>query len=245
MKQRSLAVLLLSGGLDSATTLAIAHQNSYDIVALSFDYGQKHRVELQCAKQLARHYAIKRHQIIVLDPQAFQGSSLTSNPYQPAEQEVPKHRYLQKDDAMQALSSNQEIPSTYVPARNTIFLAYALGLAESLHAFDLFIGCTAVDYSGYPDCRAEFLEAFVRMADLATKDAVSGKGNYKLHAPLLHLSKKEIIQRGHALGLDYSMSHSCYDPIGELACGHCDACYHRKEGFRLNALADPTRYVAM
>ncbi|MCH2148202.1 MAG: 7-cyano-7-deazaguanine synthase QueC [Phycisphaerales bacterium] len=221
------AVILLSGGLDSATTLAMAKAEGYACHAVSFDYGQRHRVELDAAKRVAEAGGAASHRMITLDTTAFAGSSLTDGG------EVPKGR---PDDAIA-----QGIPSTYVPARNLVFLSYALGVAEGIGATDLFIGVNAVDYSGYPDCRPEFIESFQAAANLATRIGVEG-GGIVIHTPLLRLTKAEIIRRGLALGVEYSMTISCYDPDGEgHACGDCDACLLRARGFQEAGAEDPVR----
>jgi 7-cyano-7-deazaguanine synthase len=224
------AVVLLSGGLDSATTLAIARQAGFTPYALSFSYGQRHGSELEAAREVARHFNVVQHQIVQIDLRAFGGSALT------ADIAVPKGRSEEE--------LGQGIPVTYVPARNTIFLAYALAWAEVLGSQDVFIGVNALDYSGYPDCRPEFIAAFERLANLATRAGVEGRA-LKVHAPLIQKSKREIIARGLALGVDYSMTRSCYDPspAGE-ACGECDACQLRLRGFRENGIADPAPYRA-
>lgn len=221
------AVLLLSGGLDSTTTLAIAKAQGFETYALSFAYGQRHQAELERAKAIAKSYGVKEHRIATIDLSAFGGSALT----QP-DLAVPKDR-----DASQM---QHGIPITYVPARNTIFLSFALAWAEVLKAYDIFIGVNALDYSGYPDCRPEFIEAFERMANLATAYGVENTQRITIHTPLIHLSKAEIIQKGLALGVDYAATISCYDPGEEgRACGHCDACLLRKKGFAQAGLADP------
>lgn len=223
------AVVLLSGGLDSSTTLAIAREQGFELWAISFDYGQKHRFELDAARRLAQAFDVKNHVIVKIDLGAFGGSALTSDI------EVPKDR---STDQMEAA-----IPITYVPARNTVFLSTALGWAETLDCSDLFIGVNAVDYSGYPDCRPEFVEAFTRLANLATKTGVEGTADWKVHAPLIDLTKAEIIRKGTALGVDYAMTHTCYDPNeAGLACGHCDACQLRLQGFEQAGLSDPAAY---
>ncbi len=221
------AVVLLSGGLDSTTVLAMARAEGFTCYCLSFRYGQRQEVELERAQRVARHFEAKQHLILRVDLDAIGGSALTSDIA------VPKDRSSQSED---------EIPSTYVPARNIIFLAHALSWAEVLGAADIFLGINAIDYSGYPDCRPEFLEAFARMAKLGTKAGALGK-ELHFHAPLQHMSKKEIILRGIELGVDYSMTHSCYDPVAGLACGHCDACHLRQQGFREAGLADPAEYA--
>lgn len=223
------AVVLLSGGLDSATCLAVAKKEGFSPYALSFNYGQRHLVELEAAKRMARALGAQDHKILNLDLRAFGGSALT------AEIEVPKDR---------APAPHGEIPITYVPARNTVFLSLALAYAETLGAFDLFIGANAVDYSGYPDCRPAFISAFEALANLATKAGVEGRGAFSVHAPLLLLSKAEIIRLGHELGVPFGATHSCYDPSPEgLACGHCESCQLRHAGFVQAGLDDPTTYV--
>jgi len=223
------AVVLLSGGLDSATTLAIARAEGFACHALSFRYGQRHAVELTSAAAVARHLGAASHRIIEIDLRAFGGSALTDD------LPVPKDR----DAAARA----DGIPITYVPARNTIFLSYALGCAEVLGAADIFLGINAVDYSGYPDCRPAFVEAFERMANLATRAGVEGR-RLSIHAPLLALSKAEIITRGLELGVDFGMTLSCYDPAADgTSCGRCDACQLRLEGFRAIGRPDPARYL--
>lgn len=220
------AVLLFSGGLDSSTVLAIAKQQGYACYTLSFNYEQKHSVELEAARQLAISMGALRHEIVSLEIGQLLSSSLTS-----AHLNVPSH------------GEEKGIPSTYVPARNTVFLSLALAWAESLGAHDIFIGVNAVDYSGYPDCRPSYMEAFEKMATLATKEGVEGKGTFKIHAPLLHLTKKEIILLGTSLGVDYGKTISCYRADGEgKACGTCDSCYYRKEGFLAANIPDPTPY---
>lgn len=224
------AVVLLSGGLDSATALAACKNAGYEIYALSFRYGQRHAVELQAARKLARRLGVKEHRIAKIDLSLFGASSLTSH-----ELPVPKLRKLG--------GFRPEIPNTYVPARNTIFLSYALAWAEVLAAQAIVLGINAVDYSGYPDCRPEYLHAFQRLADLATATGVQGRG-VALVAPLLTMSKAEIIRLGQSLRLDYSLTRSCYDPAPDgAACGECDACRLRLRGFEQNGLTDPAPYV--
>lgn len=221
------AVVLLSGGLDSATTLAIAKDLGYTCHAISFDYGQKQRVELQAAANLANDMAIASHRTVRVDLGAFGGSALTDPGMQ-----VPKDR---EDEQI----SGGGIPVTYVPARNTVFLSYALGLAEVIGAHDIFIGVNAVDYSGYPDCRPEFVEAFQNLANLATKAGVEGE-TITVHAPLIELTKKQIIERGLTLGVDYAKTHTCYDPTpDDKPCEHCDACHLRIEAFKALGMTDP------
>jgi len=220
------AVILVSGGLDSATTLAIAKSQGYACYALSFDYGQRHRVELQAARQITNQLGVIEHKFIQLNLDSIGGSALTDMRI-----EVP------------ITGITHQIPITYVPARNTIFLALALGWAEVLSAYDLFMGVNAVDYSGYPDCRPEFIMAFEKMANLATKAGVEGHP-FKIHTPLIYLKKTQIIQAGLRLGIDYSLTISCYQANSTgYACGVCDACRLRAEGFRVLGIADPTRYL--
>lgn len=224
------AVALASGGLDSSTAMALARNQGFEIYALSFDYGQRHRCELEAARRVVKSLGIQHHIVAAIDLRAFGGSALTS------EMEVPKSRDIENISA--------EIPATYVPARNTIFLSFALGWCEVLQAQDIFIGVNAVDYSGYPDCRPEFLKAFERLANLATKAGVEGAARYEIHTPLLHMSKAQIIQAGIEAGVDFSLTHSCYDPSPEgQACGACDSCILRRRGFEQAGIADPTRYV--
>lgn len=224
------AVVLLSGGLDSATCLAIAKAEGFSPHALSFRYGQRHQIELAAARRVAEAVGVARHEVIDLDLGRLGGSALTTSV------EVPKDRGVVEMEA--------EIPVTYVPARNTIFLSYALAYAEVLSLWDIFIGVNALDYSGYPDCRPEFIQSFEKMANLALKATVEGRGKITIHTPLISLSKAEIIRKGVALGLDYSLTHSCYDPDPEgRACGHCDSCLLRKKGFLEAGIADPTRYA--
>ena len=222
------AVILLSGGLDSTTVLAVARSEGFTCNCLSFRYGQRQEVELQRAKTLSSAMGAANHLILNVELDAIGGSALTSDI------KVPKDR----DSA----TMEAEVPVTYVPARNIIFLAHALSWAEVLGASDIFLGINAVDYSGYPDCRPEFLSAFARMANLGTKTGATGT-EFSFHAPLMQLSKKEIIQLGTKLGVDYSITHSCYDPVAELACGRCDACILRLQGFREAGLKDPAGYA--
>lgn len=224
------AIVLLSGGLDSTTTLAIARDKGYDIYAISFRYGQRHAVELKRAKNIAKAFGVKQHIVVDIDLRTFGGSALT------ADIEVPKDR----SDAEMADS----IPITYVPARNTIFLSYALAYAEVLGADTIFIGVNALDYSGYPDCRPEYIEAYETMANLATQVGVEGKTKLRIFTPLIGKTKAEIIQIGAALGVDYSLTLSCYDPDAEgSACGGCDSCLLRRKGFKEAGIPDPTRYI--
>ncbi|MEK7483904.1 MAG: 7-cyano-7-deazaguanine synthase QueC [Planctomycetota bacterium] len=217
-------VLLLSGGLDSATVLAIAKSKAYEVHAISFHYGQIHRVELECAKQLGK--GATSHRLIYLDPSAFEASALTGRGA------VPKDRNLEQES----------IPVTYVPARNTIFLAYALGFAETIGARNIHLGVNALDYSGYPDCRPEYIEAFQKLANLATKAGVEGN-LFTIHAPLIQLTKAKIIEIGLKLGVEYAQTLSCYDPQKGLACGHCDSCQLRQKGFAELGLKDPAEYA--
>ena len=230
MAEKTRAVVLVSGGLDSATALAMAKAAGFELNALTIGYGQRHAVELVAARRVAQAAGVSRHVELEIDLRAFGGSALTSD------LPVPKDR---ADEAMA-----QGIPTTYVPARNTVFLALALGWAETLGAFDIWMGVNCVDYSGYPDCRPEYLHSFEALANLATRAGVEGTGRFRIHAPLLTLNKQEIIERGHALGVDYSLTHSCYDPSPEgLACGRCDACLIRRSAFARLGLADPIGYV--
>jgi 7-cyano-7-deazaguanine synthase len=230
MAQSSRAVVLLSGGLDSATVLAEARSAGYVLHALTVRYGQRHGVEIEAARRVARAFGVARHIELEIDLRAFGGSALT------AEIEVPKDR---GDEAI-----SQGIPVTYVPARNTVFLSLALAWAETLNAFDIFVGVNCVDYSGYPDCRPEYLRQFEHLANLATRAGVEGDGRFRIHAPLLTLNKEQIIERGLALGVNYSLTHSCYDPTSDgIACGRCDACRIRRSAFERLGLADPIPYV--
>ena len=228
MPQPNPAIVLLSGGLDSATVLAIAQADGFDALALSFRYGQRHAVELEAARKIAAAARVREHRIVDIDPRVFGGSALTDDI------EVPKDRDPTGGD---------EIPVTYVPARNTIFLAYALAFAEVRAAQDIFIGVNAVDYSGYPDCRPEYIAAFERMANLGTKAGVTGRP-VRIHTPLIRLTKVEIIRRGRELGVDYGLTRSCYDPDpAGRACGHCDSCQLRLAAFAKLGLTDPAPYV--
>src|SRR5437773_6865776 len=225
------AVVLLSGGVDSTTTLAVARHSGFETYALTFGYGQRHAVEVEAARRVARALGAARHEVVAIDLRAFGGSALT------ADIAVPKDR--------SEAEIGRGIPVTYVPARNTIFLSYALAWAEVLGAEDIYIGVNALDYSGYPDCRPEYIEAFERMANLATKVAVEGRQRLSVHTPLIHLTKAQIIARGLELGVDYSLTSSCYDPSpsGE-ACGRCDSCQLRLKGFAENEIQDPAKYAA-
>jgi 7-cyano-7-deazaguanine synthase len=228
------AVVLLSGGLDSTTVLALAQSEGYAVYALTFRYGQRHSSEIDAAKAIARSAGVVRHQVVDIDLRAFGGSALT------AEIAVPKDRDLDRP-----VKGESEIPVTYVPARNTIFLSYALALAEVVGAGDIFIGVNALDYSGYPDCRPEYIEAFEKMANLATRAGVEGRTRLTIRTPLIALTKAGIIRLGASLGVDYSGTTSCYDPgaNGE-ACGRCDACQLRLKGFREAGLTDPIEYAS-
>jgi 7-cyano-7-deazaguanine synthase len=225
------AVVLLSGGLDSATALAIARFEGFRCHALTIAYGQRHTIEVAAAGRVADALGAADHRIMRLDLRAIGGSALTS------ELGIPKDRTREE--------IGTGIPITYVPARNTIFLSLALGWAEVLGAFDLFIGVNVLDHSGYPDCRPEFLAAFEHLANLATKAGVEGKGRFRVHAPLVRLSKAEIIRRGVELGVDFGLTHSCYDPTADgAACGQCDSCILRRDGFHAAGVPDPTRYAS-
>jgi 7-cyano-7-deazaguanine synthase len=222
------AVVLLSGGLDSTTTLAIARHEGYSLNAMTFAYGQRHLVEVAAARRIATESSVQRHLVVPIDLRIFGGSALTDD--------LP----VPKDRSAEEMAGS--IPITYVPARNTIFLSYALAWAEVLDVSDLFLGVNALDYSGYPDCRPEYLEAYERMANLATRAAVEGR-RLTIHAPLLHLTKGEIIRKGVELGVDYALTTSCYEPDGEgRACGHCDSCRLRLKGFAEAGLKDPAPY---
>ncbi|OPY82302.1 MAG: 7-cyano-7-deazaguanine synthase [Syntrophorhabdus sp. PtaU1.Bin153] len=223
-------IVLTSGGLDSTTTLAIAKNLGFELYALTFDYGQRHKYEINSAKKVSEYFAVKEHRIIVIDLRAFGGSALTDDI------DVPVHEEAGHID-------RNSIPVTYVPARNTIFLAYALAWAEVIRAHDIFTGVSSLDYSGYPDCRPEYIEAFQKMANLATKEAVEGNP-VNICAPLLFLDKADTIRKGIELGVDYSITHSCYNPTPSgLACGVCDSCLLRRKGFLEAGIEDPTRYA--
>ena len=230
MSEQKKAVALLSGGLDSATALAVAKEEGYAVYALSFRYGQRHSIELESAARVAGALGVNKHLVLDIDLRPIGGSALTDRI------EVPKQR------SEQEIGSG--IPITYVPARNTIFLSFALAWAEVIGAQDIFIGINAIDYSGYPDCRPEYIEAFERMANLATKAAVEGRQKLRIHTPLVRLTKAEIIKKGLGLGVDYSLTHSCYDPTtAGLACGRCDSCLLRLKGFAEAGARDPLRYA--
>jgi 7-cyano-7-deazaguanine synthase len=219
------AICLLSGGLDSSTCLGIARRDGFDCYALSFDYGQRHRVELEAAARVAGHFGVREHRVVRIDLRAFGGSALT------ADIEVPKN------------SLAEGIPITYVPARNTIFLSYATAWAEVLECSDIFIGVNAIDYSGYPDCRPEFIAAFEHMANLATKAGVEGRTRLRIHTPLAELNKAGIVKLAVEAGVDFRMTHSCYDPDEEgRACGNCDSCLLRRKGFLEAGIPDPLLY---
>jgi 7-cyano-7-deazaguanine synthase len=219
------AVCLLSGGLDSSTCLGVARRDGFECYALSFDYGQRHRVELEAAERIARHFTVVEHRVAKIDLRAFGGSALTDDI------EVPKD------------SLAEGIPITYVPARNTIFLSYAMAWAEVLECSDIFIGVNAIDYSGYPDCRPEFIAAFEHMANLATKAGVEGRTLLRIHTPLSKLNKAGIVKLGLEVGVDFALTHSCYDPDEEgRPCGHCDSCLLRRRGFIEAGLHDPLPY---
>ncbi len=230
MEIRKKAIVLSSGGLDSTTTMAIAKDEGFEIFSLSFSYGQRHAIELVASKKIAEILEVKKHLIIDIDLGKIGGSALTDAI------NVPKKR----DEKTMA----KEIPVTYVPARNTIFLSHAIAWAEVIGASDIFIGVNAIDYSGYPDCRKEYIEAFEKMANLATKTGVEGKTKIKIRTPLIHMSKAEIIKKGMELGVDYGLTISCYDPSENgLACGLCDSCTLRKKGFLEAGFDDPTKYT--
>ncbi len=230
MQDTRKAVILSSGGLDSTTVMAIARDMGFTLYSLSFNYGQRHAFELEAAAAVAAYFQVAGHLVVQVDLRQIGGSALT------ADIAVPKGR-----TASQAAA---DIPVTYVPARNTIFLSYALAWAEVLKAFDIFIGVNAVDYSGYPDCRPEYIAAFGHMANLATRSGVEDRRQLRIQTPLIHMSKADIIREGHRLGVDYGMTHSCYDPTPEgLACGGCDSCRIRKKGFTDAGVPDPTRYM--
>ncbi len=230
MKSTKKAVVLSSGGVDSTTAMAIAKHEGYKIYSLSFFYGQRHAFELEAAQKVAEAIGVIKHLVINIDLKKIGGSSLTDDI------DVPKDRDEQR--------MTREIPVTYVPARNTIFLSYALAWAEVLKSSDIFIGVNAIDYSGYPDCRPEYIDAFEHMANLATKAGVEGVTKLRIRTPLIHLTKAQIIQKGIELGVDYALTHSCYDPSPQgPACGRCDSCQLRKKGFKEAGVSDPTQYI--
>lgn len=231
MNTHKKAVVLSSGGLDSTTVMAIAKHAGFELYSLSFNYGQRHFLELEAARKVAETFGVQEHMVINIDLNKIGGSALTDNI------EVPKAKTEE--------SITAEIPVTYVPARNTIFLSYALAWAEVLQSSEIFIGVNAIDYSGYPDCRPEYIEAFQRMANLATKAGVQGITQIKIQTPLINMTKAQIIQKGIELGIDYALTHSCYDPTPQgLACSRCDSCILRKNGFEEAGIADPTKYVS-
>ena len=224
------AIVLSSGGIDSTTAMAMAKHEGFEIYSLSFFYGQRHAVELEAARKVADAIGAKEHLVINFDLTKIGGSSLTDDIDMPTS----------RDER----SMTREIPVTYVPARNTIFLSFALAWAEILESSDIFIGVNAIDYSGYPDCRPEYIDAFERMANLATKAGVEGTTKIKIRTPLMRLTKAQIINKGIELGVDYTLTHSCYDPSPQgIACGRCDSCFLRKKGFKEAGVKDPTRYV--
>jgi 7-cyano-7-deazaguanine synthase len=225
------AVVLLSGGLDSATTLAIAKQSGFSLYALTFRYGQRHQCEVEGARQIARSIGVVEHKVIPIDMGGIGGSALTD-----LTMEVPKDR--------EGLGNSDQIPVTYVPARNTIFLSYALAWGEVLGAFDIFLGVNATDFSGYPDCRHDYIQAFEKMANLATAAGVQKKGSFKIHTPIINMTKGQTILSGMKLNVDYSLTHSCYDPDRQgRSCGRCDSCRIRLKGFHDAGLEDPIEYV--
>jgi 7-cyano-7-deazaguanine synthase len=226
------AIVLLSGGLDSATALAVAKRDGFNVYALSFRYGQRHEVELAAARRVAERFGVARHVIMEIDLRMFGGSALTSDV------PVPKGRLVEE------MASG--IPITYVPARNTVFLAFALAFAETVSASDIYIGVNAIDYSGYPDCRPEFIDAFEKLANLATRASVEGTTRVQIRTPLLRLAKSEIIELGLALDVDYGLTRSCYDPLADgTSCGECDSCQLRLRGFATVGLQDPAPYVSV
>ncbi|MBN2401083.1 MAG: 7-cyano-7-deazaguanine synthase QueC [Spirochaetes bacterium] len=230
-KRKKIAVVLLSGGIDSATTAAYAKKQGFEIYAITFSYGQRHSTEICFAEKLCVFFKIFNHIIIKIPARIFSSSALSTE----SESPVPKKRDISS-------VGNKEIPSTYVPGRNILFLSYALSFAESIGSRDIFIGANAVDYSGYPDCRPEFLKSFEEMANIGTKAGVTSDG-FKIHAPLLDLKKSDIIKLGLSLGIDYSLTQSCYDPeSGGVSCGECDSCQIRKKGFIEAGVTDPTVY---
>ena len=228
MPERRNAVVLLSGGVDSTTTLALARAEGFDVYALTFTYGQRHEAEIEAARRVAAALGVARHVVVAFDLRTFGGSALTDDIAVP------------KDRAPEAMT--KEIPVTYVPARNTIFLSFALAWAETLGSSDVFIGVNSLDYSGYPDCRLEYLDAYRRMADLATRAGVEGRQRVTIHAPLIRMTKAAIIRTGLGLGVDYGLTLSCYDPEPAGACGRCDSCVLRLRGFAEAGVPDPVRY---
>ena len=229
------AVLLLSGGLDSTTLLAIAVRDGYDVHAMTVRYGQRHAIEIESARRVAARYGVRDHIVVDVDLRAFGGSALTSDIAVPKDRDLSSH----------AAATGEEIPITYVPARNTIFLSFALAWAEVLAASDIFVGVNALDYSGYPDCRPEYIAAYEKMANLATRAGVEGTTPIRVRTPLIDLTKAQIIQLGLSLGVDYAITQSCYDPDSTgAACGRCDACQLRLKGFAEAGARDPARYAA-
>lgn len=222
------AIVLLSGGLDSATTLAMAQDQGFNCYAISFQYGQRHDIEITASKKVAKAFNVEHHIVIDINLNTIGGSALTTDI------KVPKHKDVS--------AVKENIPITYVPARNTIFLSFALGWADALGIHDIFIGVNALDYSGYPDCRPEYIDAYEKMANLATREGVEGR-KITIHAPLMEMNKAEVITAGTALGVDYGLTHTCYDPVGEKSCGHCDSCLLRLKGFKEAGLVDPIPYV--
>jgi 7-cyano-7-deazaguanine synthase len=230
MTRNKKAIILSSGGLDSTTAMAVAREKGFELYSLSFDYGQRHRLELEAANKIADRMDVTRHLVINVNMRDIGGSALTGDV------DVPKKT--------SRIGEGQEIPVTYVPARNTIFLSFALAWAEVLGSEDIFIGVNAVDYSGYPDCRPEYIKAFEAMANLATKAGVENKTNVTIHTPLIYMAKAEIIRLGVKLGVDYSLTHSCYDPTpAGLFCGECDSCILRMKGFKEAGMKDPAAYI--
>lgn len=237
MSENKKAIILLSGGLDSTTVLAIAKDQGYDPYALSFRYGQRHLIELDAARNVATAYGPMQHVIADIDLRLFGGSALT------ADIDVPKHSSKTTDPVANRCSDNSAIPITYVPARNTVFLSFALAWAEVLSAEDIFIGVNVLDYSGYPDCRPAYIDAYQQLANLATKAGVEGTQQLRIHAPLMEMTKAQIIETGHKLGVDYSLTHSCYDPANNgSSCGDCDSCVLRLQGFSDAGYTDPIQY---
>ena len=235
MTKKRKAVVLLSGGLDSTTCVAIAKEQGFDVVGLSFDYGQRHTRELDAAARVAKKMGLKNHVTATIDLRVFGGSALTDDI------DVPKGQ----SSADIAAQTEGEIPVTYVPARNTIFLSFALAYAETQEASDIFIGVNALDFSGYPDCRPEYIAAFQTLANLATRSGVEGEQTIKIHTPLINLTKADIVRKGLSLGVDYSLTTSCYDPAEDgAACGQCDACHLRLKGFREAGQTDPVAYAS-
>lgn len=238
MEENKKAIILSSGGLDSTTAMAVAKDNGFDLFSLSFDYGQRHRVELSAAKKIAEEMGVSRHLVINVNMRDIGGSALTDGV------DVPKNNSFTDSLSDPLTDEDEEIPITYVPARNTIFLSFALAWAEVLGAEDIFIGVNAVDYSGYPDCRPEYIKAFQNMANLATKAGVEKKTKTHIQTPLIHMTKAEIIRLGVSLGVDYSLTHSCYDPSPDgKSCGECDSCILRKKGFKEAGIKDPITYI--